>query len=161
MSIQTISGRHRVRRPIRLAGLRRVARRAVQSSMRLAARARRTRAGSAYDAELLTPAPRSAVRTLHLGSASIGYYGPTYTAAAPRIADEVRVARHLYPAHNGRVGIVVAITGTVRPVVVEVPTVGTLYCEPNELELIDRPTVRTLTMEAVVADATAGSGRAW
>jgi hypothetical protein len=163
LSTQTISHRHRARRPARLAGLRRTVRAAIASSARFAARLRTVRpaSGTAYADELLRRTDAERPRTLHLGRASIGYYGPTYTAAAPRLHDEVRVCRHMFPAHNGRAGTVVAIISgsSFKPLVVEVPEIGTLYCEANELELIDRPAERTLTMETI--EAAIAPERAW
>lgn len=169
MSVQTISGRHRARRFSRSwRRLRRAGRTTLRSGTRfvLLLRSMRPRtytapAGVAYTQELLTP---SAVTTMVVGRARIGYYGPAATVAAPRIHDDVRVARNdRFPAHVGQTGTVVAISGTVLPVTVQLVGVGTIYCDAGELELLDRPTARTLVMDAIV-DAMIGaplSERAW
>lgn len=146
MSVQSTSGRHRASRLARYrAGLRRIVRAALKQTARVG---RRVRPGSAYMAELLTPRQPS---VLHLGHARIGYYPPSYVAAAPQVGDEVRIGYYPIAGWSGLPGIVSEIVHDWRPIVVEVPGVGTLTCSPGWLELVGRNAERTLTMEAITA----------
>jgi hypothetical protein len=113
-----------------------------------------------------------------VGRASIGYYGKThgYIPAAPpslvslRFGDEVRVRTfgELYDGATGRIERFVPTKS--HPIGIRSAAAiaaqamgeddGIIWFAADELELIDRPAARTLTMEAVLDEA-AGSGRAW
>ncbi len=160
MSIQVTSGRHRGRAGRSRSRLLRV-RRAVRAGLKTAARVLRRAvapAGTVYSRELLTPRSPGAVRVRHVGGARIGYYTPSYVAAAPKVGDEVRTTYYPIAGWSGLTGTVTEIITDWRPLVVEVPGVGTLTCAPEWLELLDRPAARTLTM-AVFSEFAAGG--AW
>lgn len=154
MSTQTISGRHRARL---LERMRRRVLRAARRVVRRRTSAARPRAGAAYERELLTP---RLPQVEQVPGGRIGFYAAPYAAAAPLPRDEVRLLpRPGWPGLANVAGIVFAVHGTVVPVVVAVPGVGMVYRDAWDLELIDRPAARTLTMPAV--DAELAGERAW
>lgn len=168
MSIQTTSaaGRPRaVRTRERWLRLRRITRLVAELRHRLTSRPQRFAAGAAYVAELLGPRQP---RVEHLDGASIGYYQPP-TLVALRLGDEVRISVFGELYHDATGYIERFVPTKARPIGVRTPAAigataigeatGIVWFAADELVLIGRPAARTLTMEAVLADA--GSGRAW
>jgi hypothetical protein len=100
------------------------------------------------DGSLLRQRPRDRVvlAVTDTGSARIGHWLPAAFAAQPR--DVVEVIDASSP-HFERVGTVDAVSGTVRPAVVEIPGVGTAYFEHAQLGLVQRPAADTLVADAL------------
>lgn len=171
MSLQTTSGRHRaVQTRERWLRLRSLARVVAQLRARLTPRRAPFKAGAAYVAELLTPRPRQ-VTVVNLSHASIGFFAAPPTLVSLRLGDEVRV--HTFgELYDGATGVIERFVPTkALPIGIrstacvsaqtDAEPSGIIWAAANELELLDRPASRTLTMEALLDEAAAGSVRAW
>lgn len=68
--------------------------------------------------------------------------------------DVVAITNAAFGPHNGHVGVVGEITGTFRPLPVEVPGVGVIYCAENEVQLVTARSdeADTLIMDALLDD---------
>lgn len=162
MSTQTISGRHRaVRNRERWLRLRSWTRSIAQLGELLMDRPWPFTAGGAFIAELLTPNAPSAVRTVHLERASIGYYRPPTLPT-----DRVRVVDAADECFGG-IGFIAEFINVALPITVSLPVrqpTGGHRFERRPFSAahlvpvveVDRSAADTVVLDAIPAEAVSG-----